>query len=336
MVIKNTLFAIFFVLSLTRCSSDGDKIIMTVTGPVSASRSGITLVHEHILVDFAGADSITYQQWDRSEVARIALPYLKQLKELGCKTLIECTPAYLGRDPLLMKALSLSSGLNILTNTGFYGAGNDKYIPEFAFNESADQISSLWIREWEDGIEGTGIRPGFIKIGVGSDHLSDFHKKIVIAAARTHLATGLTIVSHTGPSVPAFEELEILKNEGVAPDAFVWTHAQNESDLTAHVKAAKMGAWISLDGISDDNLEEYVKMISNMKVNNLLNKLLLSHDAGWYHPGEKDGGKFRGYTALFEKLIPLLRKEKFSDTEIHQLLVSNPEEAFTIRVRRFN
>ncbi len=336
MAIKNILFAVCMILLLTHCSSKLDGVVMTVNGPVSAGSLGITLIHEHILVDFIGADSITYQRWDRSEVAKTALPYLKQLKELGCKTLIECTPAYLGRAPLLLKTLSQSSGLNIMTNTGYYGAGNNKYIPGFAFNATADQIASLWSKEWEDGIEGTGIKPGFIKIGVGSEHLSDFHKKLVIAAARTHLKTGLTIVSHTGPSVPAFEELEILKSEGVAPDAFVWTHAQNEKDLTAHVKAAKMGAWISLDGLNDDNPEEYVRMIMNMKENKLLDRVLLSHDAGWYHPGEKDGGKFRGYSTLFEKLIPLLRKEKFSGMEIHQILVVNPAEAFTVRVRRIN
>jgi phosphotriesterase-related protein len=180
------------------------------------------------------------------------------------------------------------------------------------------------------------VKPGFIKIGVGPENLSDFHKKIVTAAARTHLKTGLTIVSHTGLSTPAFEQLEILHAEGVSPEAFVWTHAQNEKDLTTHVKAARMGAWISLDGINEDNAEDYVKMINNLKENNLLNKVLLSHDAGWYHPGEKDGGNFRGYSALFEKLIPLLKKEKFTENEIHQLLVVNPEEAFTIRVRRIN
>jgi phosphotriesterase-related protein len=61
--------------------------------------------------------------------------------------------------------------------------------------------------------------PGFIKIRVEGDPLSDLHRKLVIAAARTHLKTGLTICSHTGPAVLAFEELE-----------FVWTHAQNEKE----------------------------------------------------------------------------------------------------------
>jgi len=309
---------------------------MTVNGPVSSKKMGVSLTHEHILVDFIGADSITDRRWDISRVIDRSLPFLKQIKELGCKTFIECTPAYLGRDPLLLKTLSDSSQLNIITNTGYYGAVNNKYIPKHAFNETADQLAARWIMEWEKGIDGTGIKPGFIKIGVMDGDLSDLHKKLVVAAARTHLKTGLTIASHTGPAIPAFEQLTILKEEGVSPEAFIWVHAQSESDPSNHLKAAKMGAWISLDGLNNNNLNEYIRMIKNLKENHLLKKLLLSHDSGWYHPGEENGGDYRGYTTLLEKLVPLLLKENFSEREINQLLVINPSEAFTIGVHRIS
>jgi phosphotriesterase-related protein len=331
---KIALSAFCLMIILFNCTSKKEGIIMTVSGPIPASKMGITLTHEHILVDFIGADSITEKRWDRSKVKKIVVPYIEQVKELGCKTFVDCTPAFLGRDPLLLKSISDSSGVNILTNTGYYGAGNDKYVPRFAYDETADQLSSRWTEEWDKGIDGTGIKPGFIKIGVASGNLSDLHKKLVIAATRTHLRTGLTIASHTGPSIPAFEELDILRKEGVSPEAFIWVHAQNEKDITNHIKAAKMGAWISLDGISDNNLDDYVRLLKNMKENKLLGKVLLSHDAGWYHPGEENGGEYRGYTTLFTKLLPMLRKENFSEREIHQLLVTNPAEAFTIRVRK--
>ena len=325
---------VIFMIILTQCDINTTGKIMTVKGPVSSREMGITLTHEHILVDFIGADSISEKRWDKTKVHKIVLPYVARVKELGCKTFVDCTPAYLGRDPLLLKSISDSSGINILTNTGYYGAGNNKYLPRFAFYETADQISQRWIEEWDKGIDGTGIKPGFIKIGVAGGSLSDLHKKLVTAAARTHLKTGLTIASHTGPSIPAFEELSILRKEGVSPEAFIWVHAQAEKDITTHIKAAKLGAWISLDGINDNNLDDYVRLLKNMKKNYVLGKVLLSHDAGWYHPGEENGGEFRGYTTLFTKLLPLLKKENFSEKEIHQILVINPAEAFTIRVRK--
>ena len=334
MIKKTILSALCLVFFLSQCTSEKDGIIMTVNGPISSRDMGVSLVHEHILVDFIGADKITEQRWDKSKVIERSLPFLKQIKDLGCQTLVECTPEYLGRDPLLLKFLSYSSGLNIITNTGYYGAVNNKFLPQHAFTETADQLAFRWTMEWVDGIEETLAKPGFIKIGVSNDTLSDIHKKLVIAAARTHLNTGMTIASHTDPAIPAFEQIAILQNEGVAPEAFIWVHAQTEKDLNNHVNAAKMGAWIGFDGLNEKNLDDYVRMIKNMKDNKLLYKVLLSHDAGWYRPGEENGGEFRGYTTLFEKLIPLLQKENFTRREIHQLLVSNPSKAFTIRVRR--
>jgi phosphotriesterase-related protein len=328
------LLALLVILTLSGCHCGSDGIIMTVTGPVPARSAGITLTHEHILVDFIGADSINANRYNRKDVINKALPFLRKIKDLGCRTFIDCTPAYIGRDPELLRALSESSGLNIITNTGYYGAANYKFIPRHAFSESADQLAARWISEWENGIAGTGIKPGFIKTGVFGDSLSDFHRKLVTAAARAHLKTGLVIDSHTGPARPAFEQLEILQKEGVAPEAFIWVHAQTEQDLMNHVKAGKMGAWVSFDGLNEKNAGDYVKLIRNMKDNNLLDRVLLSHDAGWYDPAKPSGGLFRGYNTLFETLVPLLKTENFTASEIRHLLVENPAKAFMVKVRR--
>jgi phosphotriesterase-related protein len=327
------LLALLLIFTLPGCNGGRDGIIMTVTGPVPARSAGITLTHEHILVDFIGADSINSTRWNREDVMNKALPFLMKIKDHGCKTFIDCTPEYIGRDPELLRSLSEASGLNIITNTGYYGAANYKFIPRHAYSESADQLAARWISEWVNGIAGTGIKPGFIKTGVFGDSLSDFHRKLVTAAARTHLRTGLVIASHTGPARPAFEQLEILRKEGVAPDAFIWVHAQTEQDLRNHVKAGKMGAWISFDGLNEKNAGNYIKLIRNMKDNNLLDRVLLSHDAGWYDPAKPSGGGFRGYNALFETLVPLLKAGSFTTSEIKQLLVENPAKAFTVKVR---
>jgi phosphotriesterase-related protein len=314
------------------CNRDKGEI-MTVKGIIPASEMGITLTHEHVLVDFIGADAISYDRWKKPEVIRKVIPYLFEAKKRGCKTFIDCTPQYIGRDPLLLRALSDSTGLNIMTNTGYYGAGNDKYIPAHAYFETADQLAARWTDEWNNGIEGTGIKPGFIKIGVGPGELSELHRKLVQAAARTHLKTGLTIASHSGKAVPAFAQLGVLREEGVSAEAFIWVHAQAENDSLSYIMAAKAGAWVSFDGISEDNANEYLRLLKFMKSNKMLNKVLLSHDAGWFRPEVEGGGDFRGFTALFDKLLPLLRKEGFTEKEINQLLVLNPSKAFAVRKR---
>ncbi|MDP3645314.1 MAG: phosphotriesterase [Bacteroidota bacterium] len=320
---------LFFLIS---CEINDPKI-RTVSGEIPASAMGKTLHHEHLLVDFIGADSTGYHRWNKAEVIEKVLPYLLEIKKSGYQTLVECTPAYLGRDPELLKILAEKSGIQIMTNTGYYSAVGGKYIPEHGFTEAADQLAERWIAESKNGIEGTGVYPGFIKIAVDRKPLEEINRKVVEAACITHKATGLVIMSHTGLAVPAFQQLEILKKYGVNPSAFIWTHAHNEQDFAKHTEAAKMGTWIAFDNFTPDQLERYVAFALLMKKEGLLNKVLFSHDAGWYDPGKAGGGKFRGFTDIEELLIPALKKGGLEQKDIEQLFVVNPATAITVQIR---
>jgi len=301
--------------------------VITTTGPVAPDRLGIILPHEHVLVDFIGADRVSPSRYDPEEVYRVTLPYLQRLRRAGCRTLVECTPAYLGRDPQLLQRLSKASGLYILTNTGWYGAANDRYLPARVHSLTAEQIATEWIAEAQKGIEGTGIRPGFIKIGVEPEP-SEVDMRLLEAAAWTHRRTGLTIASHTGPGSAARKQIERLEQLGVRPSAFIWVHAQVEEDKSLHVWAAERGAWVELDGVSADTIDRHVELILHLHQKGLLGRVLVSHDAGWYQVGEPGGGTFREYTPLFTHLIPALRKAGFSDGEVEQLIAKNPQKAF--------
>lgn len=320
--------------ALAANKSAQQQTIMTVTGPISADKLGTTLIHEHILVDFIGAAQYNPQRWNDDDVVKKVLPFLKEVRTAGCKTIVDCTPNFLGRDVLLLQRLSKESELAIITNTGYYGGSDEKFLPPQAFTETSSELAARWVTEWEQGIDGTGIKPGFMKISVNPGTLSKVSQKLVEAAAKTHLRTGLTIASHTGPAIAAFEEIEILKKEGVSPDAFIWVHAQSEKDPNQHLKAARMGMWVSLDGVSDSNIQQYVASLALLKTEKALHRILLSHDAGWYEPGKPDGGNFRGYMSLFKQLLPALREKGFSKKDIDQLLIENPKEAFAIRVRK--
>jgi len=308
--------------------------IMTVNGALNPSKMGTTLIHEHFLVDFIGANEISMDRWDRAAVIKRVMPYILEAKQTGVNTIFDCTPAYLGRDPLLLRSLAREAGINIVTNTGYYGALENKHLPLHALSETAETLALRWIREFNMGIDGTDIRPGFIKIGVDSGKkLSEMHIKLVKAAAMTHLKTGLTICSHTGPANPAFEQLDILQDLGVNPSAFVWVHAQEEKDKHYYEKAAALGAWVSLDGIGWGDIDEYADILVRLKNMGNLNRILISHDAGWYKPGEPEG-EFRGYTKIFTELIPKLMDKNFTKKDIDQLLIQNPIAAFAIKVKK--
>ena len=117
--------------------------------------------------------------------------------------------------------------------TSTYGAAQHKYLPAHAFDESAERLAERWTSEWRDGIEGTGIRPGFLKTGVDAGPLSPVDRKLITAAAVCHRRTGLRIHCHTGDGPAAMDILTVLDEQGVSPATFVWVHAQNEKGSDA-------------------------------------------------------------------------------------------------------
>jgi phosphotriesterase-related protein len=337
------LFLLFGIIIIT-CKSKPGEFIMTVNGPLKTSEMGLTLEHEHILVDFIGADSIDKSRWNSEDVINKALPFILQIKEKGVKTFIECTPAYLGRDPVILKDLSKKTGMNFITNTGYYGARKNVFIPKSFYSLDASEIAEIWIDEFINGIEGSGIKPGFIKIAVDpADTLSSEHRKIITSAGLAHLKTGLVIASHTGPDKPAFEQISILKEMGIDPSAFIWIHAQGGT-VEGNIKAAREGTWISLDGVrtrpdlepgAPNSIEWYSDRIIELKNNGLLHKVLISHDSGWYDPALPEGGTFDGFTDIFDSLIPDLKSKGLNGADIEQIMVKNPADAYKIKIRTY-
>ncbi|MFC3417746.1 phosphotriesterase family protein [Algoriphagus hitonicola] len=323
------LLLVVFAFSCTESQHEKEiSSIETVTGPISIDSLGLTLIHEHLLVDFIGADSVSLDRWDRDSVVQKVLPYLMEVKKFGVKTILECTPSFLGKDPILLQQLSEKSGIQILTNTGYYGAVEGKYLPAHAFSETAEQLSERWIAELENGIGETGIKPAFIKISVNeSELLSPIDQKLVKAAGLTHQKSGLTIASHTGTWKTAAQEVTILQEMEIDPSAFVWVHAQAEEDFQNYQRAADLGVWISLDGIGW-RLTPYVDRLIYAKENGFLDQVLISHDAGWYDPSQAGGGEFQPFTNIFEELIPILNERGFSREDWNQLLIENPKQAF--------
>ncbi len=309
---------------------------MTVRGPIAAATAGMTLVHEHILANFQ-----PYDEWeraprtyDRDVVVALVLPHLKRIRDLGCRTFVDATAVGLGRDAVLLRRLSEESGLNVLCTTGNYAAVNYQFLPRYVFDSSDEQLAQRWISEWLNGIDGTGVRPGFIKLSVNGGRLSDVERKLIRAGCLAHRATGMVIGVHTGPAEAAFDELDVLREMGVSPSSWMWIHAQVEKDWSRHVAAARQGAWISLDGVNAERIDEFVRMVANLRDAGFLRRTLVSQDAGWYSVGQPQGGKFRPYDVLLTQFLTALRAHGFSADEVDTVMVRNPAAAFRIRTVR--
>jgi len=317
--------------------SQDDGYIMTVNGRLDINDMGKTLIHEHIVTNFNGTKNPNEPFEDQEMAVDLILPYLKNLKILGYKTLFECTPSYIGKNVHLLKELSKSSGLNIVTNTGYYAAVDKKYLPEHAYNETAEELAERWLSEWEGGISHTGIRPGFIKLGVGSGALDSLEQKIVRAGMLMSQRTGLTLVVHTGDGESIKSQFLMAKDHNFDLNKLIWVHAQNGTD-EERISMAEKDIWISLDGVNETKVEEYVGMIVKFKERLLLHKLLLSHDDGWsveFAKGEFslklfENGNSQPYRTISEILEKRLYDIGLNKAQIDLILIENPKRAMAI------
>jgi predicted metal-dependent phosphotriesterase family hydrolase len=286
------------------------------------------------MCDFIGAEHTDRHRWDVEAVVKRMRPFLAQLKERGVTGFIDCTPAFIGRDPRVLKRLAQETGLHIVTNTGYYGAANDKFVPRHAYDETADQLANRWLREWENGIEDTGVKPGFIKIGVDeiendSTRLSPIDEKLVRASARASKRTGLAVTCHTGGGPAGLAAAKTFIEEKADPSRFVVAHSDGHG-LPINRTVAELGAWVSFDAISRKPLELHLQLVRAMTERHA-SSLLLSHDNGWYEVGQENGGRVRDFNYMSDVFLPAFRKVGASEATIRKLTVENPAKAFAVR-----
>jgi phosphotriesterase-related protein len=314
----------------SKSEKEQDQIIHTVTGTISVDQLGFALTHEHLMSNF-GMEINSTSQYDETALMNQVVPYVEKIKSLGVNSIFDCTTAFFGRRVDILKKIAENTGVQIITNTGFYGAANDRYIPDFAYELSAEEISKIWIEEFENGIDESNIKPGFIKLAFDDGSPSDIDKKLFEAGVLTHKQTGLTIGVHTGDNQEAVNfQMELLEKHNLSASSWVWIHANKVEDTQVLMDAASKGAWTSLDGVKTQNVDEYIERLKLFKTNKLLHKVLLSHDGN----GFPKGGSIREFEVVMTELIPALLDKGFTQKEINQLMIENPKEAFSIKIRQ--
>jgi len=288
------------------------------------------------MVDFVGAQRTSRSRWNPEEIIARMQPYLLAAKQSGVRGFVDCTPAYVGRDPRVLKELAKSTGLHILTNTGYYGDAEGRYLPPSAHSETASQIAARWLAEWHDGIDDTGVRPGFVKVrvdGLTSDRsrLSEMDGKLLAAASIVTHKTGMAVTCHS-PGPTGLSAALRFAAEGGEPGKFIVAHCDdNGFDLNKRIRAA--GSWVSIDGIGRKPVADHLAIVLPL-LQKSPDRLLLSMDSGWYNVGEPNGGKINGFTVLTDRFLPALRKAGVTGAQINHVTVENPARVFAATVKQ--
>ncbi|MGH2532083.1 MAG: phosphotriesterase family protein [Thermomicrobiales bacterium] len=300
--------------------------LITTLGPMRRDELGMILPHEHVFVDLRTWDQPGYGEAEAEDVVRLMGPEVARARDVGVTAIVEPSTVGVGRRADILRAFSEATGFPLVAPTGVY---REPWMPPWVHGAADGELRDWMVGELTGEIEQSGVQAGWIKVGASDDGLTECETKVLRAAGAASAATGATVGSHTIRGRVARAQLDVLEVAGTAPGRFVWVHAHQEPDVAMHHELARRGAWIEYDGIGDPGSDErFIDLVLRALNAGLGNRLLLSHDRGWYDPAQPGGGTPRPFTYLSEHFLPLLRAAGVDDVTIRQVTVDNPFDAF--------
>jgi phosphotriesterase-related protein len=337
----------------------------TVLGPIAAERLGVTLPHEHLLIDFevmfkeppaASDKGLAHQPVSLANVGWVRQNFNSSLDNLrlldeqtaqdeitlfqraGGQTVVDPTNVSLARDPLALARIARATGLNIVMGAGYYVAAAH---PDDMDRRSEDSLVREIVREVTVGVGDTGIKAGLIGEIGNSWPWTENEKKVVRAAVEAQRQTGAPLMIHPGRHETAPMQLvELVQKQGGDVRRTVMCHIERTiADERQLYDLAATGVWLEYDLFGMENsYYPYnpdfdmpndggrMKQILALVERGHQDQILMSHDIAYKSSLTKYGGY--GYHHLLVNVVPRLRRKGVDDAGIRRLLVENPARAF--------
>ncbi len=336
--------------------------VMTVMGPIPAEAMGVTLMHEHLLVDattwwhppvepsrmaLADApvscaiygelrmDPFVNKDNCRLDDVQTAIEEVREFRKLGGRTVVDPTCRGIGRNPHALRNIAGATGLQIVMGTGFYLEPSH---PPDVRRMSVDAIADLIAGDVLEGL--AGVRAGIIgEIGISAGFTPE-EQRVLRGAARAQRTARVPLTIH----LPGWERhghrvLDVVAEEGVDPRHVILDHMNPSlDDREYQVSLADRGAYLEYDMIGMDYFyadqtaqspcdEENARALRWLAENGYLPHLLLSQDVFLKMMLTRHGGF--GYAYILRHFVPRLRRHGLTDEQIQTMLVDNPRRIFT-------
>ncbi len=307
--------------------------VMTVSGPIPPEKLGFTLPHEHTAISLWHIAN-RWDYWELTPDDDLIIGELSDFRRRGGGTVVDLTLPGVGRDPDRLRRLASATGLNIVMGSGWY---REAYYPAEmnVDRRSVDDLAAEIIGEFENGVGGSGIRPGIIgEIGTDKPWVSAREERVHRAAARASKATGMAITTHGVQSAVGLAQLRIFTEEGVDPSRVVIGHADSHHDLDFYLEVLDGGANLQFDFLghrfaAEEALEpRLVETIVELLERGYGPQILLSQDVCHNRQLKVNGGF--GYVYLQQHFLPTLRTAAVGEGEIQQMTFENPARILTI------
>jgi phosphotriesterase-related protein len=198
----------------------------------------------------------------------------------------------------------------------------------------------VFIRELTEGIGETGIRAGIIKVATGHPTISEYEKKILIAAAKASVETGAPITTHTDEGRLGDEQQKILTDAGVPAHKIIIGHSCGTDDNAYHMKLIEGGSYLGFDRFGIEVLQPDAKRIASLLAvvkKGAASRVVVSHDSVWCWRGQPipNTEAFAELLAVwtpshfFTGIMPKLLEGGATKEQIEMMLVDNPRRFFS-------
>ncbi len=342
-------------------TGESTGMVQTVLGAIHPNDLGVTLMHEHLLVDLTynlqppaeafrrdifykpvSLETIGYlkhydfSNYDNARLLDVdtAIEEIGLYKQHGGGAVVDPTNIGIARDPVSLARIARATGLNIIMGSSYYVSQSH---PADMSDRTEDDICAQIVNDVTVGVDGTGIRSGIIgEVGCNA-RLSDNERKVVRASGRAQRATGAPLYIHPGrDEASPLEVIEALRDVDADLSRTVMCHVERTVFMKEDFRAiADAGCYLEWDLFGNEQslyvLNPSIDMPSDatrmddiawMIAQGFGDKVVVSHDICAKQQLLRYGGF--GYAYILAAIVPRMRRRGFTDESIHGILVDNP------------
>ena len=328
------------------------ETVQSVSGPIGPDELGLTLPHEHVFINMTPTEPRDGYMtvWDerKADIERFAAAGGRTIFDVTNAELSDyAAPVYFDRDPahqvknpitgsrsvanvLATKAMAEATGVNVVLGTGHYF---DHYFDVDWFERnSTEQIAEYLVADLEDEIPGTGVRAGFVgEVASDLPYITAREERSFRASGRAAARTGVMVTTHA-PTFPTGEtQIDILTQEGVAPDRIVIGHTDTVKDPQYSIDLLERGVYVEYDcmmavksagHVADHELQRRVTYLRDLVERGYAERLLLSQDVSQRSHQAALGGP--GLTFIFDEFAAAATAAGIEPEVLRLISTDNP------------
>lgn len=323
------------------------RYVNTVSGPVSPDQLGRTLMHEHFLFGYCGFQGdATLGGFQEEEYLDACLKAVEDARAYGIETIVDATTNECGRNVRFLKRVADLTGIQIICSTGYYFEAESSFAYwnfRRGFADVGQEIYEMMLTEVTQGIEGTGIKAGVIKLASSYQQITPMEEIFFKAAARVQRETGVVIITHTQRGTMGPQQADLLIANGADPGKIAIGHMCGNTDVSYHEEVLKRGVYVNLDRFglqgelfhtpTDDERMDLIKALADKGYGG---RILLGHDSVNVNLGRpiimtemmQEALKDANIRTIGAKVLPGLKQRGLDEGQIDALLRANPRSLF--------